>query len=298
MSESAPPAPSSSEQHIALQAPARAWFETLRDRLCSEFEAIEAAHDGQLAERAAGHFEQRAWARPTADGSDGGGGVMSLMRGRVFEKVGVNVSTVMGEFSQEFRGQIPGAEADPRFWASGISVVAHLQSPHVPAAHMNTRLLITSRGWFGGGGDITPMRPEAPQAIEDAARFHAALRAACDRHDPSYYPRFKAACDSYFYLPHRGETRGLGGIFYDHFHSGSAAADFALTRDVGLAFCDVYSRIVRHRAGATWNAAERDHQLGRRWRSVEFNLLHDRGTLFGLRTGGNVEASRQSFSAW
>ncbi len=282
--------PATSAGHAALQGPAKAWFEALRDRLCGAFEAIEAEHAGPLADRPPGRFEQRAWSRPTADGSDGGGGVISLMRGRVFEKVGVNVSTVMGEFSPEFRGQIPGAEEDPRFWASGISVVAHMQSPRVPAAHMNTRLLVTRRGWFGGGGDITPMRPEAEAALADAATFHAAFRAACDRHDPSYYPRFKAACDAYFYLPHRGETRGLGGIFYDHFHSGSAEADFALTRDVGLAFLTAYGGIVRRRKDEAWTAAERDHQLVRRGRYVEFNLLHDRGTLFGLRTGGNTDA--------
>ncbi len=276
--------------HAGLQDAARAWFESLRDRLCASFEAIEAAHAGPLADRPAGRFEQRAWARPTEDGSPGGGGVMSLMRGRVFEKVGVNVSTVLGEFSPEFRGQIPGAAEDPRFWASGISVVAHMQSPRVPAAHMNTRMLVTRRGWFGGGGDITPMQPEAPEALQDAADFHAAFRAACDRHDPAYYPRFKAACDAYFYLPHRGETRGLGGIFYDHFDSGDAAADFALTRDVGVAFCAEYSKIVQRRAVEPWTEAERDHQLVRRGRYVEFNLLHDRGTLFGLRTGGNTEA--------
>lgn len=282
--------PAEPPPHAGLQDAARAWFERLRDRICDEFEAIEAAHAGPLAERAAGRFERRAWTRPTEDASPGGGGVMSLMRGRVFEKVGVNVSTVMGEFSPEFRGQIPGAAEDPRFWASGISVVAHLQSPRVPAAHMNTRLLVTRRGWFGGGGDITPMRPETPEAQQDAAAFHAAFRAACDRHDPAYYPRFKAACDAYFYLPHRGETRGLGGIFYDHFDSGDAQADFALTRDVGAAFCAEYSKIVRRRATEPWTQAEREHQLVRRGRYVEFNLLHDRGTLFGLRTGGNTEA--------
>ena len=286
--------------HEALKTPARAWFEGLRDQLCTTFESIEdeAAEDeaGSDEGGGAGRFERTAWARPTEDGSDGGGGVISVMRGgRVFEKVGVNVSTVMGEFSPEFRGQIPGAGEDPRFWASGISLVAHLQSPLVPAAHMNTRMLVTTQGWFGGGGDITPMRMDAPESLADAARFHAAFKEACDRHSnggrgPGDYQRFKAWCDEYFYLPHRNEPRGLGGIFYDRLDTGDAAEDFAFTRDVGQAFHDSYSAIVRSRMGAAWTAAEREHQLLRRGRYVEFNLLHDRGTLFGLKTGGNVEA--------
>ena len=287
--------------HLSLKQPARAWFESLRDRLCAEFEAIEdAAADGPGAERPAGRFGRTAWQRPTADGvdgggadgggSDGGGGVMSVMRGRVFEKVGVNVSTVWGEFSPEFRGQIPGAAEDPRFWASGISLVAHMRSPRVPAAHFNTRMLITTKGWFGGGADLTPMRPEAAEAAVDAPDFHAAFKAACDRHDAGYYAAFKAWCDRYFFLPHRGEPRGAGGIFFDHHFSGDADADFAFTRDVGSAFLDVFPRIVRRRMGESWTADEREHQLVRRGRYVEFNLIHDRGTLFGLKTGGNVEA--------
>ena len=284
-----PDLPGARPTHDALREPARAWFEGLRDRLCDAFEAIEQEQDGPLSDRPPGRFERRPWSR--LEDGDGGGGVIGLMRGgRVFEKVGVNVSTVSGEFSQEFRAQIPGAEQDPRFWASGISLVAHLRSPLVPAAHFNTRLLITTQGWFGGGGDITPMFPESAAAQADAARFHEGFRVACDRHDPAYYPRFKEWCDRYFFLPHRGEPRGLGGIFYDRLHSGDAGRDFAFTRDVGEAFLATYPAIVRDRMRQPWTEAEREHQLVRRGRYVEFNLIHDRGTLFGLKTGGNVEA--------
>lgn len=277
----------SATPHEALKPAARAWFEQLRDRICAAFEAIEESGPG---EGPPGRFERSAWSRPTEDGTEGGGGVISLMRGRVFEKVGVNVSTVSGEFSPDFRAQIPGAAEDPRFWASGISLVAHMRSPLVPAAHFNTRMLVTTKGWFGGGGDLTPMRLETPAAIEDAADFHASFRAACDRHDPGYYDTFKAWCDRYFYLPHRQEPRGAGGIFFDHHFTGNAETDFAFTRDVGDAFLDAYPRIIRRRMGDAWTQAEREHQLVRRGRYVEFNLIHDRGTLFGLKTGGNVEA--------
>jgi coproporphyrinogen III oxidase len=272
--------------HTALKPAVRAWFETLRDRLCAAFEAIE---DTQAPDQP-GRFERTSWSRPTPDGSDGGGGVISVMRGQVFEKVGVNVSTVWGEFSPEFRAQVPGAAEDPRFWASGISLVAHMQSPHVPAAHFNTRMLITTKGWFGGGGDLTPMRLDAPEAMDDADDFHAAFKAACDRHDPVYYPAFKAWCDRYFFLPHRDEPRGAGGIFFDQHNTGDLDTDFALVRDVGEAFLDVFPRIVRRRMAEPWTEAERTFQLVRRGRYVEFTLIHDRGTLFGLKTGGNVEA--------
>lgn len=261
---------------------ARAWFEALRDRIRDAFEALEDEYNGPDRALPPGRFRTRAWAR-----EGGGGGVMSMMAGRVFEKVGVNVSTVWGAFPDGFAAQIPGAGEDPSFWASGVSVVAHMRSPRVPAVHMNTRHIATSKSWFGGGADLTPMVPEEAEA--EAAMFHEALRAACDAHETGRYSRLKAWCDEYFHLRHRDEPRGAGGIFFDYLEE-DFDRDLAFVQDVGRAFLDVYPRIVRRRMNEGWTEAERRHQLVRRGRYVEFNLLQDRGTLFGLRTGGNVEA--------
>ena len=259
---------------------AATWFRELRDRLCSAFVGLE--EDARLTgDTKPGAFDRVSWNRP-----GGGGGEMSIMRGRVFEKVGVNVSVVHGVLSEEFRKNIPGTDEDPRFWASGISVVAHLRSPLVPAAHMNTRFIVTTKTWFGGGCDLTPIYSD--DADTDA--FHEAMKTACDRHDQGYYPKFKAWCDEYFRLPHRGEARGVGGVFYDNLDTGDWSRDFAFTRDIGLAFLEVYPKIVARKMNRAWTPEQREHQLVRRGRYVEFNLLYDRGTVFGLKTGGNVEA--------
>jgi len=266
--------------HAAAKPRAAAWFKALRDRICAEFEQIE-----DEAGPTPGRFKATAWDRP-----EGGGGVMSLMKGQVFEKVGVNISVVEGMFSPDFAKQMRGADDDGRFWAAGISLVAHLRSPRVPAVHMNTRMIVTSKGWFGGGGDLTPLQPGTAEAAEDAAFFHAALQRACDAHDPAAYDKYRKWCDEYFFLPHRGEPRGAGGIFYDYLDSGDFEADFAFTRDVGEAFLASYPAIVRRRMGEGFTPEEREAQLVRRGRYVEFNLLYDRGTTFGLKTGGNTEA--------
>jgi coproporphyrinogen III oxidase len=277
------------------KARASAWFVELRDRLCASFESLETEYAGPLRELAPGRFTRKPWERKDEaggdSGSDGGGGEISAMKGRVFEKVGANVSTVYGRFSPAFAKEMPGAAVDPSFWASGISVIAHPRSPRVPAAHFNTRYIVTRKSWFGGGGDLTPTI--APQRKRDhplAQMFHQAFKRACDRHDANYYPRYAKACDEYFFIKHRNEPRGIGGIFYDDLASGDWEKDFAFTRDVGLAFLEVYTEIVRRQMNEPWTKEEREEQLVNRGRYVEFNLVYDRGTKFGLATGGNAEA--------
>jgi len=261
------------------QTAARQWFESLRDSICAEFEAIEREAGSDAA------FAYTPWDRTDPSGEPGGGGVRGVMKGRVFEKVGVNVSTVGGSFEGDFAGTIHGAAEDPRFFATGISLVAHMANPHVPAVHMNTRYLVTTKAWFGGGADLNPPIPYDA----DTAEFHAALKAACDAHDPAHYPRFKQWADDYFYIPHRKVHRGVGGIFYDHLE-GDWDANFAFTRDVGRAFLDVFPKIVRRRMETSFTDTDKARQLEWRGRYAEFNLVYDRGTLFGLKTGGNIDA--------
>jgi coproporphyrinogen III oxidase len=270
------------------------WFAALRDRICREFETIEDefAGEDEYGGGAGARFARNDWQRP-----GGGGGTTAIMKGRVFEKVGVNISTVFGEFAPEFRGEVPGAADNPRFWAGGISLVAHPCSPLVPAVHMNTRHIVTSKAWFGGGADLTPIYPDEPAAAD----FHAGLRAACDAYEPDAYAKYKKWCDEYFFLPHRDEPRGAGGIFFDYVDSGDWERDFGFVCAVGEAFLAVYAPIVRRRMRRPWTPEQRRHQLVRRGRYVEFNLLYDRGTRFGLKTGGNVEAILMSLppeAAW
>jgi coproporphyrinogen III oxidase len=270
---------------------ASAWFSELRDRICAALEALENEAPKTLYWGAPARFERKAWERKDHTGAPGGDGETAMLHGRVFEKAGVHVSTVHGEFAPEFRAQIPGAESDPRFWASGVSVIVHPRNPHVPAVHLNTRYVVTGKSWFGGGSDLTPVLDKRRVAGDrDATAFHAAMKTACDRHAVASYEKYKAWCDEYFFLKHRNEPRGIGGIFFDYLDSGDWEADFAFVREVGLAFLEIYPALVWRNIATPWSKEEREEQLVRRGRYVEFNLLYDRGTTFGLKTGGNVES--------
>ncbi len=262
------------------------WFGDLRDKICAEFEKIEAEFAATNNLNNPGKFQRKNWNRQDIAGVDGGSGEISLMKGNVFEKVGVNFSKVFGNFSEEFKKQIPGAEENPAFWASGISLVAHMQSPLVPAIHMNTRFICTTKNWFGGGADLNPMFENE----EDTKDFHNAFKVACDKASPQYYDKYKKWCDEYFFIKHRNCARGVGGIFFDYLNSENFSADFDFTKDVGLAFLEIFPKLVRRHMFEKWSDEQREHQLRKRGLYAEFNLVYDRGTKFGLMTGGNTEA--------
>ena len=277
---------------------AKTWFEDLQVRICAELERLDAEAPADLFPEPAGLFQMKPWTRETGVG----GGVGGFFKGRLFEKAAVHTSAATARFSPEMAAQMPGADKDPTYVSSSISLIVHPRSPRVPTVHMNTRFLSTAESWFGGGADLTPMLDEQrTQEADDTRLFHAAMRSACDPFDPEWYGKYKAWCDEYFYLPHRQEMRGIGGIFYDRHNSGDFDKDFAFTRAVGEAFLDVYPKIVRKRMAEPWGEAERQQQLIRRGRYVEFNLLYDRGTMFGLKAGGNIEtilSSMPPMVAW